>query len=408
VNRWREPDKLRPDEAELVDALLAPTLELAGYESAGARTAPLRARVAHVGKLMLALTRIAQLRGNTGSAPSLELWGYLQQSARRPAASRGALRSRDRRPLAASAPRRQSMQGSSSGLPASFSAIGSSCVSAPRALPVSIVIPAHDEARVIGRCLTRLQRGAEAGELELIVVCNGCSDATAAAARLAAPGATVVELDDASKAAALNVGDELATRFPRLYIDADVEMDVAAVRAVAAALTAEGIHCAAPLPHFDVQPCPWYVRFFCRVLSGMPFLSGAHAVGTGVYGLSEQGRRRFGKFPMLTADDLFVMERFATYERRSVRTESFTVHPPRNLDGLLAVRTRVYRGNSELRRQVDPVEHVAHHNAGTLLRLLVNPRTTLAVPVYVGVNLVARWRAAQSWNGRWERDLSSR
>jgi hypothetical protein len=131
-------------------------------------------------------------------------------------------------------------------------------------------------------------------------------------------------------------------------------------------------------------------------------------VGTGVYGLSEQGRRRFDRFPMLTADDQFVMERFKTYERRSIPTASFLVHPPRDLDGLLAVRTRVYRGNRELRRQVEPAEHVRHRNAGTLLRLLAQPRTTLGVPIYVSVNLVARWRAAQSWNGRWERDLSSR
>jgi len=83
VNRWREPDKLRPDDAELVAGLLAPTLALAGYETTGTRVAPLQARSAHVGKLMLALTRIAQLRGNTGSAPPRHVWRYLQQSARR-------------------------------------------------------------------------------------------------------------------------------------------------------------------------------------------------------------------------------------------------------------------------------------------------------------------------------------
>ncbi|MGH9227696.1 MAG: sulfotransferase family protein [Acidimicrobiales bacterium] len=84
VSRWREPNKLRPDEAELVAGLLAPTLALAGYETSGARVAPrLRAGISHMGKLMLALTRMAQFRGNTGAAPPLHLWRYPQQSARR-------------------------------------------------------------------------------------------------------------------------------------------------------------------------------------------------------------------------------------------------------------------------------------------------------------------------------------
>ena len=48
----------------------------------------------------------------------------------------------------------------------------------------SVIIPAHNEAKVIRRCLEGLLAGAPAGEEpELIVVCNGCSDDTAAIAR---------------------------------------------------------------------------------------------------------------------------------------------------------------------------------------------------------------------------------
>jgi hypothetical protein len=78
---------------------------------------------------------------------------------------------------------------------------------------ISIVIPAHDEERVIGRCLSGLASGAEPGELEVVVVANGCTDGTAAAARTF-PGVRVVETPVAGKAAALNLGDEHAPAFP--------------------------------------------------------------------------------------------------------------------------------------------------------------------------------------------------
>ncbi|MGD9408165.1 MAG: glycosyltransferase, partial [Gammaproteobacteria bacterium] len=44
---------------------------------------------------------------------------------------------------------------------------------------ISVVIPAHDEEAVIQRTLGALLRSADPGEFEVIVVCNGCSDATA-------------------------------------------------------------------------------------------------------------------------------------------------------------------------------------------------------------------------------------
>ena len=275
-------------------------------------------------------------------------------------------------------------------------------------LPVSIVIPAHNEARVIERCLHRLVTGAGADELELIVVCNGCTDDTAQRARAAAPGATVLELDVASKSAALNAGDRAATRFPRFYVDADIELAIDAVRATAAILDRGDILCAAPAPHFDTTGRPWYVRSFFRVFSAMPFMSGPGVVGTGVYALSRDGRERFTEFPAITADDQFVMERFATQERRALRSVSFTVHPPRDLPSLLNTRQRTYRGNAELRKHAPPVDDVAPDNRRALVHLLRNRHTASAVPVYLAINAVAMRRAMRANAGAWERDESTR
>jgi cellulose synthase/poly-beta-1,6-N-acetylglucosamine synthase-like glycosyltransferase len=37
----------------------------------------------------------------------------------------------------------------------------------------SVVIPAHNEAAVIGRCLSSILMDAEPGEFEVVVVCKG-------------------------------------------------------------------------------------------------------------------------------------------------------------------------------------------------------------------------------------------
>jgi hypothetical protein len=82
-------------------------------------------------------------------------------------------------------------------------------------------VPAHDEHDVIGRLLTGLCRGDD--RLDVVVVCNGCTDGTAAVARTF-PGVRVIETPVASKRVALRLGNEAARDFPRVYVDADVEI----------------------------------------------------------------------------------------------------------------------------------------------------------------------------------------
>src|ERR1044071_1194081 len=81
----------------------------------------------------------------------------------------------------------------------------------------SIVIPAHNEGAVIRRLLRSLPEVVDAGRLEVIVACNGCTDDTADIARR--HGAKVVEISTPSKIAALNAADDIAVAYPRLYVD---------------------------------------------------------------------------------------------------------------------------------------------------------------------------------------------
>ena len=267
----------------------------------------------------------------------------------------------------------------------------------------SVVIPAHNEATVIGRCLETLLRDAAPGEFEVVVVSNGSTDGTAALARRAGAD-VVVETDVASKSVALNLGDAETSVFPRAYLDADIELDAESLRAVVDQL-ADGALCSAPRMQLAFGDASWPVRAFYRAFSRLPYLAD-DPIG-GVYVLSRAGRARFEAFPDLTADDLFVRNLFGPGERVTAPGGTYTVHTPRDLRSLLAIRERAYRGAGEY--------HSAGHEsaAGSTLSpsriakgLLADP---VGMSVFLAVNLVAKLRVRRSRGARaWERDSSSR
>ena len=280
--------------------------------------------------------------------------------------------------------------------------------------PVSVIIPAHNEEANIARCVRALTAGAEPGEVEVVVVPNGCTDRTADVARgIGVPGLVVAELATGSKVLALNEGDRHATRFPRFYVDADVDLHIGDLRRVAAVLVdpGSGVLCAAPRPHFDVRDRSWAIREYYKVWASLPYLAG-DPVGNGVYALSEAGRARWKEFPTLTADDEWARRHFQRGERRAVDGASFTIHPPKDLDNLVKVRTRVHRGNAELRaNKLSAAERGAESDGPRALLELVARRPALlpGAAVYAAVTIVARVRAKRAKPGAaWERDTSTR
>lgn len=274
-----------------------------------------------------------------------------------------------------------------------------------RSPAASVVIPAHDEESVIGRCLDSLLAGAAPGELEVVVVANGCSDRTAEIAS-AVPGVTVIEVDRASKIAALNAGDQAAKTFPRAYVDADVEVSVASLRAVVDLLDRGDVSCAAPRMEVDLTGRPWFVKCFYRGFAELPYAAD-DLVGNGMYALSAPGRARFDEWPDITADDLYVRNLFTPAERASTAVGSFLVHPPRTMTGLLSIRERSYRGNAEYARlgYVSSAEPTL--DLGRMLGAL--RRRPIDIAVFIAVNAAAKLRLRlRRREVRWERDDSGR
>lgn len=269
----------------------------------------------------------------------------------------------------------------------------------------TVIIPAHDEERLLARVLTPLTPAIATGTLEVIVVCNACTDRSADVAR-SFTGVRVLETDIASKTHAMNLGDEIAGFWPRVYLDADVVADPQSIADTAAALSVHTWLAARPDFCFDTARTTPTVRAYFRARSRLPSVRRA-MWAAGVYALSRQGHNRLGRFPEVTADDLWIDRLFTDGEKTVVDTAPVTVPVPRTLAALLKVRRRHLRGTRESGpggdEQPDP-EGVLRE----LLRTVRSPMTAIDAMAYIAVALSTRLPRRGGDQVRWERDDSIR
>lgn len=281
---------------------------------------------------------------------------------------------------------------------------------------VSVVIPAHNEAGVIGRCLDVLFTGADSAGLDVVVVCNGCTDDTARVARSAGHPVRVLELQAASKAAALRAGDEAAHALPRLYLDADVVMQGSSALAVAERLRAGAVAARPPIL-YDTGRCSGPVRSYYRARSRLPAVMRS-LWGAGVYGLSAAGRGRFDVFADVGADDLWIDRQFERGEVEIVDCPPVIVAVPRRATDLLRVLRRTYRGKAETRPASSADVRARRITASALrdLRRLaragpgeaIDAATYAAFAAGARLGLALSAAAGVTADGGWERDDSSR
>ncbi|QHF24743.1 WecB/TagA/CpsF family glycosyltransferase [Rathayibacter sp. VKM Ac-2804] len=268
----------------------------------------------------------------------------------------------------------------------------------------SVVVPAHDEESVIARTLAPLAAAAASGALEVIVVCNACSDRTAEIARSFA-GVTVVEIAEASKTAALNAGDAAAATWPRLYLDADVGVTADAVWNVFDAVTRGGLLAARPTAVYDATGADPLVRAYYRARSRTPSLHTA-LWGAGGYAVSGSGHDRIGTFPALIADDEFVDGRFSVTERAVVATAPAVVQVPRSAASLLGVLRRTQRGSAQLAASTPDGERRSSRTAVQVLRAAQGPLELADAAVYLCFALASR--LPRSGSAAWTRDETTR
>lgn len=278
----------------------------------------------------------------------------------------------------------------------------------------TVIIPAHNEAAVIEDTLDALLASIAGSPAEVLVVCNGCTDDTAARARQYCPRVRVLETPVGSKPHALNLGDEHATSFPRLYLDGDVLVSPTLIQDLTAALDTDQPCVAYPDVRYETRGCAPLVRAFYATWTSLPY-NRPGRIGVGLYALNEAGRARFDRFPNIISDDGFIRGLFTHNEVRIAESCWTTVRAPATFGDLVRTKTRSRLGRYQLHQQFPDIlqKHATSHTRLQIAHsLLRSPMQLAYVPIYLFVNALTRIRARSQLkslaNYQWERDESSR
>jgi glycosyl transferase family 2 len=248
--------------------------------------------------------------------------------------------------------------------------------------------------------------------MDIIVVANGCTDDTAEVAASFGPAVQVLTLPVARKQEALAAGDRAAAGFPRIYVDADLELRIDDVRALAAALSQPGVLAAAPRRELVMAGRPWPVRWYYDVWTLLPGVQRG-LWGRGVIAVNEAGHRRLAGLPPLQADDLAASLMFEPHETALVPGARVVIHPPTTFAGLLCRRTRCVTGTAQIER-AQGLDGSADQTRISDLTAIIRRRPSMLprIGYFLSVAVLARLRAGRA-RARgdyltWLRDESSR
>lgn len=135
---------------------------------------------------------------------------------------------------------------------------------------ISVVIPAHNEEKYVGRCIRSIKNAAQnySGDVEIIVVCNRCTDNTAKIAKKL--GARVITNEDRCIAKVRNAGICSAKGDIIVTIDCDNRMTKGTLKEIAFLLgTGKYIGGGAPI-RFERYSVPLYLNdLLCRLSFGI-------------------------------------------------------------------------------------------------------------------------------------------
>ena len=149
----------------------------------------------------------------------------------------------------------------------------------------SILIPAHNESTVINRTVSTALQQITTND-EIIIITNGCSDNTVEIARKFEPNVSVIDTSVPSKTKALNLGDSIATSFPRIYMDADIQLVEGSLDKIIKLLsTNKGLLAVSPIPKMDLSDSTWFVKAYYKIWLSLPYCQSG-MMGAGVYALS--------------------------------------------------------------------------------------------------------------------------
>ena len=209
----------------------------------------------------------------------------------------------------------------------------------------SVIIPAHNEEALIGDCIESVLANKRTfnGELETIVIANACTDSTAEMVK-SYDGVKLIETETPGKPNALNLGDTIASYFPRIYVDGDLVVSDNLVLEIYKTLSDGKTKLASTSMRMDLgniksRLARDYFEVWLNALKIMNTDPRTSRFG-GVYALSGYGRERFDKFPDVVADDTYVKNLFSADERKVNSHCFYYFNTPKTLKGAFKQRVR--------------------------------------------------------------------
>lgn len=274
----------------------------------------------------------------------------------------------------------------------------------------SIIIPAHNEASIISNTLSSLLNQVDNND-EIFVITNGCTDNTHDVVNKF-NNINLINTEIPSKTNALNIGDSKATSFPRLYMDADIQLAEGSLKKIIDTLLEGKLLAVSPIPKMDLSKSTWFVKAYYDIWLSLPYCRSG-MMGAGVYALSEEGRNRFDIFPDIIADDGYVRALFKEEERGNVEGAYAIVKAPANLKWLLKIKIRSRLGQMELAQKYpELLKNEQKSYSGALSGLLKKPHKWPKLAIYIFINIATRIYAKKNLknitNYQWEKDMSSR
>lgn len=271
-------------------------------------------------------------------------------------------------------------------------------VSAPRpgTAWASVIIPAHNEATAIDRCLDAVLADPRADELDIVVVANGCDDDTAARALRRGAPIRVIDTPVGSKSGALELGRTHTAPGPRIYLDGDIEISPGALSATIELLERPGIHGSAPSIRLTPPPtATWWLRRYTDVWRRAPYFD-RNLIGSGFFALSQEASERIGSWPSIIADDLVALCHLDEHERATARDHWFVHELPSRLRDVVTMEIRREAGRTEFEAwAADTGRDIAEEAPGGrwLIDVARDPRQWPGVAAFVGAKFVAKRKA---------------
>jgi len=273
-------------------------------------------------------------------------------------------------------------------------------------MKTSIIIPANNEEIWISACLEAVLASERLEVAQIIVVANGCTDRTVDIAKRYVALAEakgwrleVIDLEIGDKLHALNVGDRRVTGDIRVYLDADVQVSKLVLHQIERALDREDAGWASG--KLQMAAGTRISRAYGRFWSRVPFMAKS-IPGSGLFAVNKTGRERWGEFPNIISDDMYVRLLFKPRERYGVPA-TYIWPIAEGWRNLIKVRRRQNKGVEQIAERYGHL--MKNENKGSFDRREIASqalRYPFSFLVYASVALMVRLTKDQS-GSEWSR-----